>query len=84
MLPLVITECGLDGGVMGEPGRGWRSYQSAEAYMEQLKWYDSLLMEDSYVLGATIFSLEIPNWWDFDISGRARELLTEYVRTSGQ
>ena len=84
VLPLVITECGLDGGVMGEPGRGWRSYQSAEAYMEQLKWYDSLLMEDSYVLGATIFSLEIPNWWDFDISGRVRELLTEYVRTSGQ
>lgn len=83
-ISLIITECGIDGGVMGEAGKGWRSYQDADHYFEQLKWYDSLLREDDYVLGATIFSLEIPGWGDFDIRGRVRELLTDYVRTSGQ
>jgi hypothetical protein len=82
-IPLIITECGIDGGVMGEAGKGWRSYQDADNYFEQLKWYDSLLREDDYVLGATIFSLEIPGWGDFDIRGRVRELLTDYVRSSG-
>ena len=87
VIPLIITECGIDGGVLGNPddiNRGWRSYQSPEGYFEQLKWYDSLLKEDSYVLGATIFSLEIHNWGDFDISGRVFELLTDYVRSSRQ
>ncbi len=89
-IPLVITECGIDGGVDGGDSRctnppcGWKSYQSAEDYFDQLQWYDSLLMEDSYVLGATIFSLEIYGWDDFDIRGRVRELLTDYVRSSGQ
>ena len=72
VIPLIITECGIDGGVLGNPddiNRGWRSYQSAENYFDQLKWYDSLLKEDSYVMGATIFSLEIHNWGDFDIGG---------------
>ncbi len=85
IIPLVITECGIDGGVLGNPddiNRGWRSYQSPEHYFDQLKWYDSLLKEDSYVLGATIFSLEIHNWGDFDISGEVFELLTDYVRSS--
>jgi hypothetical protein len=85
-IQLVITECGIDGGVLGDPdeiNHGWRSYQSPESYFEQLKWYDSLLKADDYVLGATIFSLEIHNWGDFDISGRVSELLTDYVKSSG-
>jgi hypothetical protein len=81
-IPLVITECGIDGGVRGEGGRGWKSYQTPENYFNQLKWYDSILKEDSYVLGATIFCLEIPNWYDFDIAGQVRELLTDYVKGS--
>jgi hypothetical protein len=86
VIPLIITECGIDGGVLQDPNeinKGWRSYQSPESYFDQLKWYDSLLKEDSYVLGATIFSLEIHNWGDFDIGGRVVELLTDYVRSSG-
>jgi hypothetical protein len=81
-IPLIITECGIDGGVQGEPGKGWRSYQDPENYVDQLKWYDSLLKQDSYVLGATIFSLEIHNWWDFDIGGPVRERIGDYVRSS--
>jgi hypothetical protein len=36
---------------------------------------------DSYVLGATIFSLEIPGWDSFDIAEVAGPL-TDYVRTT--
>jgi hypothetical protein len=80
-IPLVITECGIDGGVGGGgAGGGWKNYQSPENYFNQLKWYDSLLEEDGYVLGATIFCLEIYGWDDFDIRGTVRELLTEYVQ----
>ena len=80
-IPLVITECGIDGGVGGGgAGGGWKNYQSPEDYFNQLKWYDSILEEDQYVLGATIFCLEIYGWESFDIRGRVRELLTDYVR----
>jgi hypothetical protein len=78
-IPLVITECGIDGGVRGEGSKGWKSYQTAESYFNQLVWYDSLLQEDNYVMGATIFALEIPNWDDFDISGEVLDRLVDYA-----
>jgi hypothetical protein len=81
-IPLVITECGIDGGVIGQGSKGWTSYASADGYMEQLKWYDAILKQDSYVLGATIFSLEIPNWDDFDIAA-LMPALTTYVKSGG-
>ncbi len=81
-IPLIITECGIDGGVIGQGSKGWKSYASGEVYMEQLKWYDSLMKQDSYVLGATIFSLEIPNWQDFDIAPIMPQL-TAYVKSGG-
>ena len=81
-IPLIITECGIDGGVIGQGQKGWKSYTSGDGYMEQLKWYDSLLKQDSYVLGATIFSLEIPNWDDFDITPLMPQL-TAYVKAGG-
>jgi len=81
-IPLVITECGIDGGVIGQGSKGWKSYTSGDGYMEQLKWYDAILKQDSYVLGATIFSLEIPNWQDFDIAPIMPQL-TSYVKSGG-
>jgi hypothetical protein len=81
-IPLVITECGIDGGVIGHGQKGWKSYTTGDGYMEQLKWYDSLLKQDSYVLGATIFALEIPNWQDFDITPLMPQL-TAHVKAGG-
>jgi hypothetical protein len=81
-IPLVITDCGIDGGVIGQGQKGWKSYTSADGYMNQLKWYDAILAQDSYVLGATIFSLEIPNWQDFDIAPLMPQL-TAYVKAGG-
>jgi hypothetical protein len=47
-------------------------------YLAQLQWYDAVLKEDAYVLGATIYQLEIPGWGSFDLRPLMPEL-TEYV-----
>jgi hypothetical protein len=36
-------------------------------YLAQLQWYDGVLEEDAYVLGATVYQLEIPGWGSFDL-----------------
>jgi hypothetical protein len=65
VLPLIVTETGVD----GVAPIGWKNHFTADQYMDQLRWYDSILRQDSYVLGATIFSLEIGGdyWASFDI-----------------
>ncbi|MBN1697514.1 MAG: hypothetical protein JW881_08380, partial [Spirochaetales bacterium] len=78
----VITECGIDGGVIGHGG-GWKDFTNAQDYVEQLKWYDDNLRQDAYVLGATIFCIEmLGGWGSFDICGEARVLLQNYCRQS--
>ncbi len=42
--------------------------------------YDAILLQDYYVLGATIFSLEIAGWDDYDISPAVPDLIS-YVRS---
>lgn len=76
-LPLAITETGVD----GVPPTGWKNHYTGDQYLSQLQWYDSLMRQDSYVLGGTIFSLEIPGWGDFDIAPIVGPL-TDYVRNS--
>jgi len=82
-IPLVISENGIDGGTCGMTGcdiaGGWKNFCSYwqsqgsgsdcnNTYLQQLEWYDSVMRADSYVLGSTVFSLEIPGWDDFDIA----------------
>ncbi|HFD38245.1 MAG TPA: hypothetical protein ENJ31_00120, partial [Anaerolineae bacterium] len=69
-LPLLITECGLDGQVTDRPGpagRGWKDFagfwaelgmgwDAAGNYVEQLAWYDSELQLDEVVHGAAVFA----------------------------
>jgi len=76
-LPLVITETGVD----GVSPAGWKNHYTGDQYLQQLEWYDGVLRQDSYVVGATIFSLEIPGWGDFDIAP-IMGLLADYVRTT--
>jgi len=74
-IPLVISENGIDCGTCnGCCNGGWKAacplWDTADctaAYLVMLKWYDAVMRCDSYVLGSTIFSLEIPNWDSFDI-----------------
>lgn len=72
VLPLAITEAGIDGGVLRSQGLtlgGWRDFtsfaklpeemlpQTLENYLEQLSWYDDELRRDPYVLGFAIFNV---------------------------
>jgi hypothetical protein len=69
-LPLLITECGLDGLItQGHPPRGWQNLQGPEQYLRQLAWYDAELQKDPYVAGAAVYCLATPDpqWKPYDI-----------------
>ena len=74
VIPLAITEAGVD--VVAPVG--WKNHFTEEEYLSQLEWYDSVLLVDAYVLGATVFALEIPGWFSFDIAPIV-DRLTDYV-----
>ncbi len=59
--PIIIGECGIDGGVQGidRPQTGWRGFGDAAHYAESLRWYRDEIAKDSYVLCAMIFA---GNW----------------------
>ncbi|NLG26376.1 MAG: hypothetical protein GX557_00565, partial [Chloroflexi bacterium] len=67
VIPLIITEAGIDGGVIADSGLGgWRDFAgdlSGADYIAQLDWYDNELRRDPYVLGFAIFNAG-------DLSGR--------------
>ena len=63
----LITECGMTRGVHGDPDVGpWNEEQpvTPERYWESLKWYDSELCKDSYVLGACLFVVGATHPWE--------------------
>lgn len=78
---LLITECGIDRGVLGEQLSGWRTATSVADYVAQLRWYDAQLQHDPQVLGATIFccGTDDPAWDSFDVAGEQQiiDLLRE-------
>ena len=70
-IPLIITEAGIDGGIVNRPGppeaRGWRDFggywesqglggDHLKTYLDQLAWYDAETRQDPYVLGFTVFT----------------------------
>jgi hypothetical protein len=79
-LPLLITECGLDGLIeLGHPPRGWRVLYSQRRgeYLRQLSWYGNQLMKDPYVVGAALYCCGVADqtWHSYDIwPGIARAL----------
>ena len=71
-IPCVMTETGLE--------FGWKMY-SPQQYMNELAWYDSLLREDTYVVGSTVFLIDGTADWDsFSVNGEVATLLTEYLQ----
>jgi hypothetical protein len=95
-VPLLITECGLDGTIKPRPGpegKGWRDFAAywqqelqlgADApltYVNQLAWYDGELQKDDYVLGAAIFVAGgSEEWKSYEILGQAAEVLKLYLQ----
>ncbi len=93
-LPLLITECGVDGLVSnrpGPPGRGWKDFagywsglgmgdDTPGNYVEQLAWYDAELQYDDYVRGAAIFAMTaFQEWASYQLQGEAAEILKQYL-----
>jgi hypothetical protein len=71
-LPLLITECGLDGLIeQGLQPRGWKVLYGNDPaeHLRQLRWYDTELLQDPYVAGAAIYCLATPDprWKSYDI-----------------
>jgi hypothetical protein len=90
VIPLVISEAGIDGTIANHPGPdglGWQDFvdywrasgldpDGVTEYLRQLAWYDSELQKDDYVIGCTIFTAGAsgPNWRTFDITGMLHPL----------
>jgi hypothetical protein len=94
---LAITEAGIDGGAgagqrPGYGGQGWLGFQdywrnelgvadTAAFYAQQLAWYDSMMRQDSYVIGATIFNVSGGSSWEsFEASSIIPQLI-QYAQT---
>lgn len=97
VLPLVITEAGIDGGVLpaGEDApQGWRDFAeqhfevpsaaATEWYVDQLSWYDNELRRDPHVLGFAVFNAGGPSgdWASFDVTDILPRL-TDLVNAKG-
>jgi hypothetical protein len=83
VVPLVITEAGIDGGVLKDQDPslgGWRDFdgvlaeelaiQTLDTYLAEVSWYDDELRRDPYVLGFALFNAgDIAGQWaSFDIT----------------
>lgn len=82
--------CGCAGKIdqsLWNQDKGWRSYTSAQSYADELKWYDSLLKADNYVIGSTIFVSGLSSWSTFETTPELtgpEGLLTNYVKSSAR
>ena len=55
-VPILIGECGIDGGVIGQPRKGWKTFATRGEYWDQLRWYNRELERDPLVKAAFIFT----------------------------
>jgi hypothetical protein len=93
-VPLILTECGVDGLVTdrpGPPGKGWKDFggywnelgmgpDAPGNYVEQLAWYDSQLQLDDYVVGGTVFAMTAwEEWESYQLLGDAAKILKQYL-----
>lgn len=56
--PVIITECGIDGEVVGRGQEGWRKFTDEAGYLRSLQWYDAEIRKGDDVLGAAIFAAD--------------------------
>lgn len=93
VIPLVISEAGIDGIIGNRPGpqgEGWKDFQEywvqqgwgatgPEAFINQLAWYDNGVRLDGYVIGFTVFTAGgIGQWHSYDVNEILPDL-TAYV-----
>ena len=79
--PVIITEAGFD--ESGQAQGGYVGKISNDEYLNVLKQYDQVLLQDPYVLGATIYQWGDGNWPSFDL-GPVINQLADYAVSVGQ
>ncbi len=94
VIPLAITEAGIDGIIGNRPGPagyGWADFQAyavehgwgrngIEAFVNQMAWYDAEVRKDPYVMGFTIFTAgSFEHWRNYEIRDVLPQL-TNYAR----
>ncbi len=100
VIPLIISEAGIDGQVANRPGPkglGWRDFANywrdqglgddpVRVYLEQLRWYDAELQKDDYVIGCALFTAGAmgEHWESYDITPILRELAVYVVLPSAR
>ena len=80
---MIITECGADlHGIPGADGGGYKKNIGNAKYWDWLREYDKMLLEDRYVVGATIYTYGAnKDWVTYDISGSfAKMMMNEIAR----
>jgi len=75
---IFIGECGIDGGVVGRPKTGWKTFATEAEYADQLRWYDAEITKDDDVEAAFVFTAG-PNqdWMDFEATESLAIALTQ-------
>lgn len=80
--PMLIGECGIDGGVIGKGGKGWQKFCSWEQYFADLRWYEAELAKDAYISGAFIFTAAASkDWKSFEVNEKQAAELAQWQRT---
>ena len=69
--PFIITELGIDVGLIGQGRGGWRvTKNTAAQYVQQLAWYNKEMSYDDYVLGATVYGYGMnEDWASYELAG---------------
>jgi hypothetical protein len=93
VIPLVISEAGIDGILGNRPGPdglGWQDFQEfwvaqgwgpdgQTAFLNQLQWVDNEARQDEYVIGYTLFTAGGGRAWDTYELDRFLPQLATYV-----
>lgn len=68
-LKIMITECGIDGGVIGKAASGFQQFGGEAVYLPQVKWYTEGAAQDSYIVAIFLFccGTSDPQWNGFDV-----------------
>ncbi len=82
-LTMLLMEGGVD--KAGDPDKdGWQARGSQRQFTDWLKWYDSELQKDPYVVGVCLFKIGDPgSWKSFDLEPVA-PWLRDYLRQRSQ
>lgn len=83
-VPILITECGIDTGVAGQPGGSWANLpgqmtERAKRYVDELAWYWQRCRADGRIQGICPFTYDrgTDTWIQFDI--RNEDFLKEMI-----